>query len=173
MPILSVAVGVGSDNRMGLQAGGHRFDPGTLHFLLAFASMLGERVPRLRVLLIHSLCIPRRRRKLSPHETSHTRHGDNQVGGPRRTDPPSPTATRSPPSATIERRMAGSGAPSLDGRRFRHAEMSAEGEGGAGTVFEYHEQDGVVWARYQGGAVRLGFLVGVRKETRSSSATAK
>lgn len=59
--------------------------------------------------------------------------------------------------------MAGAGAPSLDGRRFRHAEMSAEGEGGAATVFEYHEQDGVVWARYQGGAVRLGFLVGVRK----------
>lgn len=58
--------------------------------------------------------------------------------------------------------MAGSVAPSLDGRRFRHAEMSAEGEGGAGTVFEYHERDGVVWARYQGGAVRLGFLVGVR-----------
>ena len=40
--------------------------------------------------------------------------------------------------------------------------MSAEGEAGAGTVFEYHERDGVVWARYQGGAVRLGFLVGVR-----------
>lgn len=41
--------------------------------------------------------------------------------------------------------------------------MSAEGEGGAETVFEYHEQEGVVWARYQGGAVRLGFLVGVRE----------
>ena len=59
--------------------------------------------------------------------------------------------------------MAGSGVPSLDGRRFRHAEMSAAGEGGTGTVFEYHERDGVVWARYQGGAVRLGFLVGVRR----------
>jgi hypothetical protein len=30
-------------------------------------------------------------------------------------------------------------------------------------VFEYHEQDGVVWARYEGGAVRLGFLVGVHE----------
>jgi hypothetical protein len=59
--------------------------------------------------------------------------------------------------------MSGSGAPSLDGRRFRYAEMSAEGEGGSGTVFEYHERDGLVWARYEGGAVRLGFLVGVRK----------
>ena len=58
--------------------------------------------------------------------------------------------------------MASSVAPSLDGRRFRHAEMSVEGEGSAETVFEYHERDGVVWARYQGGAVRLGFLVGVR-----------
>jgi hypothetical protein len=58
--------------------------------------------------------------------------------------------------------MTGPVAPSLDGRRFRHAEMSAEGEGSARTTFEYHERDGVVWARYQGGAVRLGFLVGVR-----------
>jgi hypothetical protein len=58
--------------------------------------------------------------------------------------------------------MAGSIAASLDGRRFRHAEMSADGEGGAATVFEYHESDGLVWARYRGGAVRLGFLVGVR-----------
>ena len=51
---------------------------------------------------------------------------------------------------------------SLDGRAFRHAEMSAEGEGSEETVFEYHEHDGVVWARYKGGAVRLGFLVGTR-----------
>jgi hypothetical protein len=29
-------------------------------------------------------------------------------------------------------------------------------------VFEYHEHDGIVWARYEGGAVRLGFLVGTR-----------
>ena len=33
---------------------------------------------------------------------------------------------------------------------------------GAETVFEYVEQDGVVHARYGGGAVRLGFLVGTR-----------
>jgi hypothetical protein len=30
-------------------------------------------------------------------------------------------------------------------------------------VFEYHERGGVVWARYEGGAVRLGFLVGTRR----------
>jgi hypothetical protein len=46
--------------------------------------------------------------------------------------------------------------------RFRGAEMSSEGEAGSATVFEYHEHDGVVWARYGGGAVRLGFLVGTR-----------
>ena len=40
--------------------------------------------------------------------------------------------------------------------------MSGAGEVDAGTLFEYHEQDGVVWARYEGGAVRLGFLVGTR-----------
>jgi hypothetical protein len=41
--------------------------------------------------------------------------------------------------------------------------MGAEGEASEATVFEYHERDGVVWARYQGGAVRLGFLVGTRQ----------
>ena len=58
--------------------------------------------------------------------------------------------------------MPGSSAPSLDGRRFRVVEMGAPGEADTATVFEYHERDGLVWARYQGGAVRLGFLVGKR-----------
>jgi len=53
-------------------------------------------------------------------------------------------------------------APSLDGRHFRAADMGAAGEVGAETVFEYHEGDGVVWARYEGGAIGLGFLVGTR-----------
>jgi hypothetical protein len=44
--------------------------------------------------------------------------------------------------------------------------MSAEGEGSEETVFEYHERDGVIWARYEGGAVRLGFLVGTREGDR-------
>jgi len=52
--------------------------------------------------------------------------------------------------------------PSLDGRVFRVSEMSDAGEADAETVFEYHEDDGVVWARFQGGTVRLGFLVGIR-----------
>jgi hypothetical protein len=40
--------------------------------------------------------------------------------------------------------------------------MSSEGEAGPVTVFEYHEDDGMVWARYEGGVIRLGFLVGTR-----------
>jgi hypothetical protein len=54
------------------------------------------------------------------------------------------------------------GAGSLDGRTFRVAAMGVEGEANEATMFEYHERDGVVWARYEGGAVRLGFLVGTR-----------
>lgn len=44
--------------------------------------------------------------------------------------------------------------------------MDAEGEASEATVFEYHERDGLVWARYGGGAVRLGFLVGTRSGDR-------
>jgi hypothetical protein len=52
--------------------------------------------------------------------------------------------------------------PSLDGKRFRVAEMEEQGEASTATLFDYHEDGDVVWARYQGGAVRLGFLVGTR-----------
>jgi hypothetical protein len=44
--------------------------------------------------------------------------------------------------------------------------MDAEGEASEATVFQYDERDGVVWARYEGGAVRLGFLVGTRNGDR-------
>jgi hypothetical protein len=57
-------------------------------------------------------------------------------------------------------------AASLDGRSFRVSAMGAEGEASEATVFEYHERDGLVWARYEGGAVRLGFLVGTRRGDR-------
>lgn len=36
------------------------------------------------------------------------------------------------------------------------------GEVGADTVFTYHERDGEIWAEYAGGAIRRGYLVGVR-----------
>jgi hypothetical protein len=52
--------------------------------------------------------------------------------------------------------------PSLDGRTFRTFGTDSEGEATADTVFDYHEDDGVVWARYSGGSVRLGYLVGLR-----------
>ena len=54
-------------------------------------------------------------------------------------------------------------APSLDGRRFRPAADVSGGDVGAETIFEYVEEDGIVHARYGGGAVRLGFLVGTRE----------
>src|SRR4051795_997722 len=53
-------------------------------------------------------------------------------------------------------------APSLHGRRFRPATEVSGGDVGTETVFEYVEDDGIVHARYGGGAVRLGFLVGTR-----------
>ncbi|MFC7244213.1 hypothetical protein ACFQO7_17200 [Catellatospora aurea] len=51
---------------------------------------------------------------------------------------------------------------SLDGRRFVAETDVAGGEVGTETVFGYHEQDGMVWAEYSGGAIRRGFLVGTR-----------
>jgi hypothetical protein len=57
--------------------------------------------------------------------------------------------------------------PSLDGRTFRDVTEHHLGEVGADTVFAYHEDDaGVVWARYAGGAIRLGYLVGTRSGDR-------
>lgn len=54
-------------------------------------------------------------------------------------------------------------APVLDGRRFRDVTVDHAGDVGADTVFDYREEaDGVVHARYEGGTVRLGFLVGTR-----------
>jgi hypothetical protein len=51
---------------------------------------------------------------------------------------------------------------SLDGRRFRSPEPVAGGEAGTETTFEYHEEGDLVWARYSGGDIRLGHLVGRR-----------
>lgn len=48
---------------------------------------------------------------------------------------------------------------SLDGRTFR----PAGGRPGSGEVrFEFHEDDGLVWAEYRGGPVAMGVVVGVR-----------
>lgn len=51
----------------------------------------------------------------------------------------------------------------LEGRLFRDVSPEHAGDVGDSTVFEYHEDDdATVWARYFGGNVRLGFLVGTR-----------
>ena len=56
-------------------------------------------------------------------------------------------------------------APSLEGRVFADVTDDHAGDVGADTRFTYHEaDDGVIWARYQGGAVRLGYLVGTRAD---------
>ncbi len=53
--------------------------------------------------------------------------------------------------------------PSLDGRRFRDVTPDHQGDVGDDTYFEYREDpDGVVHAKYEGGSVRLGYLVGTR-----------
>ncbi len=46
-----------------------------------------------------------------------------------------------------------------DGRRFRSVENSPGGEVGPETVFFYRQEGDLVWATYEGGAVRLGVLV--------------
>jgi predicted hotdog family 3-hydroxylacyl-ACP dehydratase len=58
--------------------------------------------------------------------------------------------------------VPGAPAPSLDGRRFQAVADVPGGDVGAQTVFEYAEETGLVHARYGGGAIRLGFLVGTR-----------
>lgn len=52
--------------------------------------------------------------------------------------------------------------PTLDGRRFAALAHADGGEVGPDTVFEYHEDDGEIWASYSGGTVLRGFLVGTR-----------
>ena len=46
-----------------------------------------------------------------------------------------------------------------DGRRFRSLNNSETGEVDAETCFEYHQRGDVVWAIYEGGAIRFGTLI--------------
>jgi hypothetical protein len=46
-----------------------------------------------------------------------------------------------------------------DGRRFRSLRNSETGEVDDQTRFEYRQRDGVVWATYEGGAIRFGTLI--------------
>ena len=47
----------------------------------------------------------------------------------------------------------------LDGRRFRAVSNSATGEVGDGTIFHYHQEDGMVWSNYNGGRIVRGHLI--------------
>ena len=57
--------------------------------------------------------------------------------------------------------MSTGSVPSLDGRVFAVAD-SGGGVATTDTTFHYAEEDGVVTARYAGGTIRRGFLVGTR-----------
>src|ERR1051325_4564284 len=48
-----------------------------------------------------------------------------------------------------------------NGRIFRTASNSSEGEVDARTTFRYHQQGNIVWAEYAGGKVMFGQLVGL------------
>ncbi|MEQ3550126.1 hypothetical protein WIS52_06545 [Pseudonocardia nematodicida] len=53
--------------------------------------------------------------------------------------------------------------PSLDGRTLVGVTNSPDGEVDDSTEFTYHEDDGVLWAEYSGGAIVRGRLVGTRR----------
>jgi hypothetical protein len=49
---------------------------------------------------------------------------------------------------------------SMEGRVLVGVSNVGDGEVGSDTVFRFHQVDDVVWAEYQGGDIRRGFLVG-------------
>lgn len=58
---------------------------------------------------------------------------------------------------------------SYDGKTFRSAANSANGEVGAQTLFHYHQEGAVVWAEYAGGSVVRGSLVATVADDGSGS----
>jgi hypothetical protein len=50
--------------------------------------------------------------------------------------------------------------------------MGEQGEADAATVFEYHEDGDLIWARYEGGPSASGSLLAGAMVTGSTSATA-
>ena len=46
-----------------------------------------------------------------------------------------------------------------DNRRFMPVNNSESGEVSSETVFQYHQKDDIVWATYEGGAIKFGTLV--------------
>ncbi len=54
---------------------------------------------------------------------------------------------------------------SLDGRRFRPVGDTIGGEVSPDTVFAFSQEGDLIHARYVGGRIRLGYLVGTRAGT--------
>ncbi len=46
-----------------------------------------------------------------------------------------------------------------DGRKFRSVSNSPSGEVNTETIFNYHQTENVVWATYEGGAIKFGTLI--------------
>jgi hypothetical protein len=53
-----------------------------------------------------------------------------------------------------------SAAPSVDGRVFESVRNDGDGDVGSATTFRFDQTDDLIHARYEGGDVRLGHLVG-------------
>ena len=54
----------------------------------------------------------------------------------------------------------------LAGKKFRDLSTSSAGAADDHTLFEFHEKAAVAYARYVGGSIRIGFLVGAFSDER-------
>ncbi|MQS07223.1 hypothetical protein [Streptomyces alkaliphilus] len=71
-----------------------------------------------------------------------------------------------PPTARASGTTPEPAVGSLDGRTLVPVAARAAGQVGTDTRFHYHERDGRVWARYEGGDIVHGHLVGTRSGDR-------
>ncbi len=53
----------------------------------------------------------------------------------------------------------------LDGRSFVSKSNSENGEVSEATIFQYSQENDMIWAHYEGGSILKGFLVGYQKES--------
>lgn len=54
----------------------------------------------------------------------------------------------------------------LDGKVFAGVSNAETGQVGTSTRFRYHQDAETIWAEYEGGEIRRGYLVGTRAEDR-------
>lgn len=76
-------------------------------------------------------------------------------------DPPPAPPPPPPPSSPPPSPRATPLTPSLDGRVLRGVSNDPEGQVGGETLFHFHQEEDLIWARYEGGAIRRGYLVGL------------